>query len=77
MKSFKIAFYLDFIAGLVIIGFALIQAIKNIKDWINVPGAFKEFLFQILIISRNQFETSSVEEETAVLLTLRVNTSKK
>ena len=27
------------------------QAIKNIKDWINVPGAFKEFLFEILIIS--------------------------
>ena len=51
MKSFKIAFYLDFIAGLVIIGFALIQAIKNIKDWINVPGAFKEFLFQIFILS--------------------------
>tara|TARA_B110001452_G_C14929824_1_gene325167 strand:+ start:265 stop:462 length:198 start_codon:yes stop_codon:yes gene_type:complete len=51
MKSFQIAFYLDFIAGLVIIGFALIQAIKNVKDWINVTGAFKEFLFQILIIS--------------------------
>tara|TARA_Y100000816_G_C25939215_1_gene489841 strand:- start:55 stop:252 length:198 start_codon:yes stop_codon:yes gene_type:complete len=51
MRTFQIAFYLDFIAGLIIIGFAIIQAIKNMRDWINVPGAFKEFLFQILIIS--------------------------
>ena len=51
MRTFQIAFYLDFIAGLIIIGFAVIQAIKNMKDWINVPGAFKEFLFEILIMS--------------------------
>jgi hypothetical protein len=47
MKNNKITFYLEFILGLGVILFALFQMSKNMNNWIEVPGAFKEDLFFI------------------------------
>ena len=47
MKKSQIAFGLELVLGIALIIFMIFQAFKNMNDWIEVPGAFKEFLWSL------------------------------
>ena len=49
MKKSQITFGLELVLGIALIIFMIIQLFRNLNDWIEVPGAFKEFLWSLPI----------------------------